>query len=124
MKEQITQAEYEVMKVLWNEAPLAANDVTDRLSGRKQWSDRTVKTLLARLTEKKAIAFKADGRRYLYRPLVSQETYAGNETRSLVDRIFGGKAAPLVAQLAESGDLTPADIAEIEALIEGLKRND
>ena len=122
--DKITQAEYEIMSVLWKEAPLGASDVSKRLSDKKDWSDRTVKTLLSRLTEKKAVDYQEDGRRYLYRPLVSREAYSQRETKSLLDRVFGGKAAPLVAQLAESGDLDTDDMEEILALIEELKSND
>ena len=119
----ITSAEFDVMEILWREAPLAAADIAARLADRKKWSDRTVKTLLARLVEKNAVGADADGRRYLYRPLVSREAHAHQETRSLVDRVFGGRAAPLVANLAISGALKDEDIAEIEALIEELKRD-
>lgn len=119
----ITSAEFDVMEILWREAPLAAADIAARLADRKKWSDRTVKTLLARLVEKNAVGADADGRRYLYRPLVTREAHASNEARSLVDRVFGGRAAPLVAHLATSGDLNADDLADIEALIEELKRD-
>ncbi|MEL6360201.1 MAG: BlaI/MecI/CopY family transcriptional regulator [Pseudomonadota bacterium] len=119
--QKITTAEFEVMNVLWCDAPLAATDIADRLADRKKWSARTVKTLLARLAEKGVIAFEEDGRRYLYRPLVSHADHAKAATRSFVDRFFGGRAAPLVAHLAEDGDLNDRDIADLEALLEELK---
>lgn len=120
----ITSAEFDVMTVLWQDAPLAASVIAARLQNSKQWSDRTVKTLLARLVEKGAVAADVDGRRYLYRPLITKAAHADRETRSLVDRVFGGRAAPLVANLANSGALNADDLAEIEALIEELKRDD
>ncbi|MFQ5564110.1 MAG: BlaI/MecI/CopY family transcriptional regulator [Parvularculaceae bacterium] len=123
MHHKITQAELDVMDVLWRESPLAASDVAERLSARKAWSARTVKTLLSRLAEKGAVAHEPDGRRYLYRPLVSRARYAGKAARTLVDRLFDGRAAPLVANLAETGALTDEDIAELEALLEELKRD-
>lgn len=124
MADKITQAEYEIMSVLWRDAPLAASDVAKRLSKKKDWSDRTVKTLLSRLTDKNAVEYQTEGRRYLYSPVVSREAYTQRETKSLLDRVFGGKAAPLVAQLAESGDLDADDMDEILALIEEYKTND
>ena len=124
MADKITQAEYEIMSVLWRDAPLAASDVAKRLSKKKDWSDRTVKTLLSRLTDKNAVEYQTEGRRYLYSPVVSREAYTQRETKSLLDRVFGGKAAPLVAQLAENGDLDADDMDEILALIEEYKTND
>ena len=117
----ISQAELDVMDVLWAQSPLAASDVAERLS-QKDWNIRTVKTLLSRLVEKKVVDTEQDGRRYLYSPLVTKKDYARGAVRKLSDRLFGGRAAPLVAHLAESDGLTEQDIAELEALIEELKR--
>jgi predicted transcriptional regulator len=82
----------------------------------------TVKTLLSRLVVKNAVATEPDGRRFLYRPLIGRSDYLGGESRRLVDRLFGGRAAPLFAQLAEAEALTEEDIAEIERLLQELKR--
>lgn len=121
MPERISDAEYAVMDVLWHEAPLTATDVLARAPAARKWSATTVKTLLSRLVAKGAAAHEADGRRYLYRPLVEREAYVASESRRLVDRLFGGKVSPLVAHLAEREALTPDDIAEIEALLNALK---
>lgn len=117
----ISQAELDVMDVLWADSPLAASDVAAQLS-QKDWNIRTVKTLLSRLVEKKVVSTQQDGRRYLYAPLLSQKDYASRAARKLTDRLFGGRAAPLVAHLAEGEGLTDQDIAELEALIQELKR--
>ena len=85
------------------------------------WSDRTVKTMLGRLLAKGVLAHVEDGRRYLYRPLVARDAYVTTESRRLVDRLFGGRAAPLVAHLAETQALSAEDIAELEALVKELK---
>lgn len=117
----ISQAELDVMDVLWAESPLAASDVAARLS-QKNWNIRTVKTLLSRLVEKQVIDTQQDGRRYLYNPIVSKKDYARGAVRKLTNRLFGGRAAPLVAHLADSEGLSDQDIAELEKLIEELKR--
>lgn len=118
----ISQSELEVMSVLWDAPPaLAAADVIARLDSRKDWNDRTVKTLLARLVEKGALSTTQDGRRYLYAPLIAQDAYAGHAARSLSERLFGGRAAPLVAHLAAGEGLSDDDIAELEALLKDLK---
>ncbi|MDO7841036.1 BlaI/MecI/CopY family transcriptional regulator [Sphingomonas immobilis] len=121
MAERISDAEHTVMEVLWDEAPLTAQDVSERIGTERDWSANTVKTLLGRLLAKNVIAHEADGRRYLYRPLVAREDYVAGESRRLMDRLFGGKLTPLVAHLAERDEITKQDIAEIEALLKGLK---
>ncbi len=121
-KVKITASELDIMTVLWSSAaPLPASDIAKTLSKTKDWSPRTVNTLLARLTEKKAVSTSKDGRRYLYAPLVTKQDYTEGSAGSLIDRLFGGRTAPLVAQLAEARGLSAGDIAELEALLKRLK---
>jgi BlaI family transcriptional regulator, penicillinase repressor len=119
--ERIGEAEYAVMEVLWKDAPLTAAEVADRVPAERGWSIRTVKTMLARLLAKGVLAHQEEGRRYLYRPAVARADYVAQESGRLIDRMFGGRVTPLVAQLAERDRLTQADIAEIEALLKALK---
>ncbi len=119
--ERIGEAEYAVMEVLWETAPLTAAEVAERVPAERGWSMATVKTMLGRLLAKGVLTHEEDGRRYLYRPAVSQEDYAVQESTRLIDRLFGGKVTPLVAHLAERDRLTARDIAEIEALLKALK---
>ena len=121
MAERISDAEHAVMEVLWDEAPLSATDVAERIPPGRDWSANTVKTLLGRLLAKNVIAHEEEGRRYLYRPIVVREDYVAGESQRLIDRLFGGKLTPLVAHLAERDQLTAQDIAEIEALLKDLK---
>lgn len=121
MAERISDAEHAVMEVLWDESPLTAQDVAERIPAGRDWSANTVKTLLGRLLAKEVIAHEEDGRRYRYRPLVQREEYVAGESRKMMDRLFGGRLTPLVAHLAERDALTAQDIAEIEALLKGLK---
>lgn len=121
MSERISEAELQVMEVLWADAPLTAADVAARVEAESGWTLATVKTLLSRLAAKNVVSFAEDGRRYLYRPNVARADYVAGESRRLVDRLFGGRPAPLVAQLATRGDLTEADIAELEALVRELR---
>ncbi len=121
MAERISDAEHAVMEVLWEESPLTAQDVAERVPAERGWSANTVKTLLGRLLAKNAIAHEEEGRRYLYRPLVEREDYVAGESQRLIDRLFGGKLTPFVAHLAERDQLTAQDIAEIEAILKELK---
>lgn len=119
--ERITEAEYAVMEVLWERPRQTATEVCEAVGATRGWSLATVKTLLARLVQKSAIAAAPDGRRFLYTPLIGRDTYVGGESRRLVDRLFGGRAASLVAHLAETEALTEDDITEIEALLKELR---
>ncbi len=121
MSERISEAEHEVMEVLWRESPLGAAEVAERVDPTRGWSDRTVKTMLSRLLAKGVLAHQEEGRRFRYRPTVSRDEYAAKESRRLLDRRFGGRLTPLVAHLAEREVLTPRDIEEIEALLKALK---
>lgn len=120
--ERISEAEHAVMEALWDHSPLTAADVADKVGASRDWSLATVKTLLSRLVAKQAVATEPDGRRFLYRPLLERADYVGGESRRLVDRLFGGRAAPLLAHLAEAEALSDDDIAEIEALLRELKQ--
>ncbi len=120
--ERISEAEHAVMEVLWDRGTVSATDVCDAICEERGWSLATVKTLLSRLVQKQAISTRPDGRRFLYSPLIARAEYVGGESRRLVDRLFGGKAASLVAHLAETEALSEDDLAEIEALLKELKQ--
>ena len=121
MTDRISDAEYAVMDVLWAHAPQDATMVADKLAASQGWTLATVKTLLSRLATKGAVETQADGRKFLYTPSIERQTYVSGESQRFVDRLFGGKLSPLVAHLAEREALSADDIAEIEALIKGLK---
>jgi BlaI family transcriptional regulator, penicillinase repressor len=120
--ERISSAEHEIMEVLWRESPLTASEVAERVPSSRDWSIRTVKTLLSRLLAKGALRHETEGRRYRYRPAVERDDYVAQESRRMLDRLFGGSVTPLVAHLAERDRLSPRDIAEIEALLKALKQ--
>jgi predicted transcriptional regulator len=114
----ISEAESQVMDVLWSSAPRSAEEVCAALAGTQDWQEATVKTLLNRLLKKRAIAAERDGRRYLYRPLIERADYVHEESKNLLDRLFDGRLAPLVAHFSAHAKLSKKDIAEIRALIE------
>ena len=122
MSLKITDAELDVMDVLWARPGLGAAEVHETLGGGKDWNIRTVKTFLARLVEKGALTTREDGRRFLYFPAIEEESYRAEAAGQFVDRVFSGRAAPLVAHLADSRGLTADDIAELERLLGELKK--
>jgi len=116
MKE-ISQAELEVMKVLWLQAPQTANQVVEQLADASQWHEKTVKTLLNRLVGKGAVNFEKDGRAYLYSPVLQQADYQLRESQSFIQRVLSGRLAPLVAGFAQQQQLNADDVAELKQLI-------
>jgi BlaI family transcriptional regulator, penicillinase repressor len=118
----ISDAESVVMEVLWREHPLSADEVVSVLAETTDWQEPTVKTLLNRLLKKSAISAARDGRRYLYRPLLKREDYIHAESKSLLDRLFDGRVAPLVAHFSERRKLTRKDLDELKLLIKELEK--
>ena len=114
---QISDAEAVVMEVLWSTSPLGADDVVAALADRSDWAEPTIKTLLNRLLNKGAVTAERDGRRFLYAPAVPEDAWAAGAGLSLIDRLFGGRLAPLVAQFASERKLKPDDIEALKALL-------
>ena len=115
---QISEAESIVMDVLWRQHPLSADDVVQALAESRHWQEPTIKTLLNRLLNKGAIAAEKDGRRYLYTPVLQREDWLIGESESLLDRLFGGRVAPLVAHFCAHRKLSRKDVAELRKLLE------
>ena len=116
----ISDAESVVMDVLWQRHPLSAEEVVAALAGAQSWQEATVKTLLNRLLNKGAIRAEKDGRRYLYAPLLKREEWVMEESQGLLERLFGGRVAPLVAHFSEHRKLSRKDIAELRKLLDEL----
>lgn len=117
---QISDAESVVMQVLWEASPLAAEDVFAAVAPGQGWQEPTVKTLLNRLLKKGAISAEREGRRFLYSPVLRREQWLRQESEGLVDRLFGGRVAPLVAQFSAQRKLSKKDLAELRRLLEEL----
>ena len=113
----ISEAEAVVMEVLWRRHPVGAEEVMAALAGHDEWAEPTVKTLLNRLLNKGAIRADKEGRRYFYSPVLSREAWLAEQSTGIVDRLFGGRVAPLVAHFSEQRKLSAADIAELKRLI-------
>lgn len=120
----ISEAEWEIMKILWAESPSTANQVVDSLKGKTKWNPRTIRTLIGRLVRKKAVGFThdhKDKRKYLYYPLVSEREMAREETKSMLTRIYGGALNVMVANFLEEERLTREEINELRAILDKKK---
>ena len=118
----ISEAEWVVMEVLWRQHPLTALEVVQQLTSHKQWQDQTIRTMLRRLIRKKALRYKAEGKVYYYSPAVSREQCVRGESRSFLERVFGGAAQPLLVQLAQETKLSPGEIAELRRILQEKER--
>jgi len=119
----ISKAELRVLQVLWQEQPLTVGQIIERVQASEDWHDNTIKTLLVRLTEKKAVNRYKDGRRFFYAPLINKGDVVETEAAGLLERFFNGQMAPLVAHFAKRKKLTKKDIDEIEKILNELKKS-
>jgi predicted transcriptional regulator len=113
----ISEAEARVMRQLWQRSPQAADEIAAALGPQQGWALATVKTLLNRLLKKGAVTAERDGRRFLYTPAVPEDAWVADTGLSLIDRLFGGRLAPLVAQFASERQLKPEDVEALKALL-------
>jgi predicted transcriptional regulator len=117
---QISDAESQVMEVLWRGSPRTAEDVVAALSDQQAWQVATIKTLLNRLLKKGAVRAAKDGRRFLYSPLLTREQWLVTESGGMVQRLFGGRIAPMVAHFGRHGKLSADDLEDLKRLVKEL----
>jgi BlaI family penicillinase repressor len=113
----ISEAEWEVMEVLWRKHPLTALEVVQELAPHKEWKDLTIRSMLGRLVRKQAVGFQAKGKTYHYRPLVTRKECVQDVSQSFLERIFEGATASLLIHFVEKKSLTKTELAELEAIL-------
>ena len=114
----ITSAESRIMEALWSGGALTPDELVAEVGPDTGWARNTIRVMVTRLLKKGAISsVKEDDGRFLYRPLLARSAYVQSESQHLLDRLFEGKLAPLVAHFAEHRQLTPEDVATLRALI-------
>ena len=114
----ISEAEWEVMKVLWKRSPRTANDIVEELTGRTHWKRETIRTLINRLVSKKVLKFEKKGRQYHYSPRVSEAECIRAETESFVKRFGAGSIEPMLAAFVEEKELSAEKIARLRQLLD------
>lgn len=113
----ISEAESQIMEALWRKSPLTPEEIISTVAPANGWAPATVKTLITRLLKKKAIAGAREAEGYFYRPLIARAAYVQAESQGLLDRLFKGEVAPLVAHFAENRRLSAKDVKQLKALI-------
>ena len=115
----ISETEWELMKVIWANAPCSAGQIIEALTRRDpSWHPKTVKAFLNRLVKKKALGFSKEGRAYLYLPLVREEDCVEDASKTFLERVFGGSLRPMLAHFVEKKKLSASEIRELKQLLE------
>ncbi|SFB08180.1 BlaI family transcriptional regulator, penicillinase repressor [Lentibacillus halodurans] len=114
----ISEAEWEVMKVLWKKAPQTANEVISSLQEQTDWKPKTVRTLLDRLAQKKVIDVNKDQKVYTFFPLYSQKDCQHAETQSFIKRIYDGTLKSMLVQFIQEDSLSEEDIKELRSILD------
>ena len=120
----ISEAEWEVMKVLWENSPRTANDIVEELTGRTHWKRETIRTLVNRLVAKKALKFEKKGRQYHYSPRFGRAECVKAETESFVSRFGSGAIEPMLAAFVEEKKLSAEKIARLKRILDEKQATD
>lgn len=115
---QISDAEFEVMDVIWKYAPISTNEITDRLAKVKEWSPKTIYTMLSRLEKKGVIVHEKESRVFVYTPCVRKEDYIEAESRTLANRFFDGAMSQMVVNFLDQRDLSSEDLDELQCILD------
>ena len=114
---QISEAEYEVMKVVWKHAPTSTNEITQQLLKTTSWSPKTIQTLIKRLVNKGALSYEKQSRMFVYTPMVKENEYIGQESNSFLKRFYGGNITAMVSAYLENDKLSEAEIETLRGLL-------
>ena len=114
---QISEAEFEVMKIVWKYAPISTNEVTEKLTQTTRWSPKTIQTMLKRLAAKKAITYEKQGRVFVYTPLVKEAEYVRQKSNSFLKRYYDGHLSSMLASYLEDEKLSAAEIDALRRLL-------
>lgn len=115
---QISEAEFEVMKVVWKYAPISTNDITEKLTNSTSWSPKTIQTLIKRLTTKGALTYEKQGRMFVYTPLVKESEYINQESDSFLKRFYNGNISSMLSSYIENEQLSDAELNSLRALLD------
>ena len=114
---QISEAEFEVMKIVWRHAPISTNEITDRLTKTTTWNPKTIQTLIKRLVTKGALTYEKQSRVFVYTPLVGEEEYIGQESSSFLNRYYHGDITAMLSTYIKNDRLTESEIDALRSLL-------
>lgn len=114
----ISDAEWEVMKVIWDLEEATSNEVIESLRGKQSWKNTTIKSLISRLLNKEVISFKKVGKEYFYFPLISEKECVKEESESFLRKVFNGSINEMLVNFIKSDNLTKEDINELKNILD------
>ena len=114
---QISEAEYEVMKIVWKHAPISTTEITDRLLATTSWSPKTIQTLIKRLVNKGVLTYEKQSRVFVYTPLVKENDYINQESRSFLKRYYDGNITSMLSAYLENDRLSESEIDQLRSLL-------
>ena len=114
---QISEAEFEVMKVVWKYAPINTNEITEKLTQTTNWSPKTIQTLIKRLVSKKALTYEKQSRVFVYTPLVKEDEYIRRESNTFLNRFYDGNITSMLASYLEDDKLSETEIDTLRSLL-------
>ncbi|MCC0647223.1 BlaI/MecI/CopY family transcriptional regulator [Clostridioides sp. ZZV15-6598] len=118
---QISEAEYQVMKIVWKYAPISTNEVIEKLVETSKWSPKTIQTMLLRLVKKGALTYEKSSRVFVYTPIVKEEEYVSTESSSFLNRFYNGTLNSMVLNFLENDKLSEDDIDELRNILDKRK---
>lgn len=113
----ISDAEWIVMKVLWEEAPLTAAKIVESVSSTKDWSPKTIHSLISRLVKKGFLGVNKEMPLYEYYPLVDKRDSILDETRSFIQKVYDGSIHLMLANFIKEEKMSEEEIEELERLL-------
>ena len=114
---QISEAEFEVMKVIWKYAPISTNEITEKLLQTTNWSPKTIQTLIKRLVTKGALTYEKQSRMFIYTPVVKESEYTGQESSSFLNRYYDGDITAMVSAYIENDKLSESELDTLRMLL-------
>lgn len=114
---QISEAEFEVMKVIWKYAPISTNEITEKLLQTTNWSPKTIQTLIKRLVTKGALTYEKQSRMFIYTPVVKESEYIGQESSSFLNRYYDGDITAMVSAYIENDKLSKSELDTLRMLL-------
>lgn len=114
---QISEAEFEVMKIVWKYAPISTNEITEKLLQTTSWNPKTIQTLIKRLVTKGALTYEKQSRMFIYTPVVKENEYIGQESSSFLNRYYNGDITAMVSAYIENDKLSESELDTLRTLL-------
>lgn len=114
----ITDAEWEVMRVVWAHGSVTSREIIENLESKMQWKAPTIKTLIGRLVEKGALNTEQEGRKYIYSANIEEREAVGSFTNDIFDRICRKNVGNVIESIIKDHTLSFDDIQRLEEILE------